>query len=147
MALLPGRDLKGPRHNRNTICGYSDLKSYHQCLRWEEPRAEAPEGQVDQPKTSSEEADSLQREVEFEMIMFLREQNARLLAAVGPGSCAVEREGKATSSTTHEKMDAAMEQEPVPSPPGTPRSVGTMFTAMSPSQMVRYTPNATRIPD
>ena len=49
---------------------------------WEEPRAEVPEGRVDQPKTSSEEADSLQREVEFEMIMFLREQNSRLMAKV-----------------------------------------------------------------
>ena len=60
-------------------------------LAWEEPRAEVPEGRVDQPKTSSEEADSLQREVEFEMIMFLREQNSRLID--GQGSGAVEREG------------------------------------------------------
>ena len=57
-------------------------------------------------------------------MMFLREQNARLLAQKGTSTATL---------STQDKMEAAMEQEPVSPPPATLRSVdGTVHSKWIP---------------
>ena len=97
----------------------------------------------------------LERELEKEMMLFLREQNSRLMMRLhavtkGKGS-------SAGSSQSWEHVESVQQSHQVEEvqPPPPPSPYASVYTPMSPSRVqgrldvesVRYTPNGTRVPE
>ena len=105
-----------------------------------------------EPREETKAPSELEREVEREMLIFLREQNSRLLMQVQALSKGKGSSSGTGSSNSWERVET-MELGEAPPPPPSPYV--SVYTPMSPSragekletEQVRYTPNGTKVPE